>query len=118
MTSHTLDAEGLEAALEGYVLRLPFGLRDGAKGADALKVALGDAIRAYLDRASTSHEGLAKALEPTDEDFRLVRNIKWASADRDNMEFSTKVSCYQREALERVVALAAYRHNETWEKVE
>lgn len=42
------------------------------------------------------------------EDIRLVKNIKWESIDRDNMEFSARVSCYQREAIDRLL-----RHVET-----
>lgn len=37
------------------------------------------------------------------EDIRLVENIRWKSDDRDNMEFLARASCYQREALNRLL---------------
>lgn len=37
------------------------------------------------------------------EDLRLVRNIKFKSADKDNMEFTALVSTYQVDALKRLV---------------
>lgn len=40
-----------------------------------------------------------------DEDLRLVRNIDWKSTDKDNMEYITRVSVYQRDALDRLLKL-------------
>lgn len=37
------------------------------------------------------------------EDVRLVKNIHWKSDDKDNMEFIARASCYQREALDRLM---------------
>lgn len=43
---------------------------------------------------------------PTEEAFRLVNNIDWKSVDKDNMEFETRVTCFQKDALEAVIAFA------------
>lgn len=37
----------------------------------------------------------------------LLSAIKWQSADNDNMEFTAKISCYQRDALRDVLAALA-----------
>jgi hypothetical protein len=37
------------------------------------------------------------------EDIRLVRNIDFLSIDKDNMEFQAIATCYQLEALNRIV---------------
>lgn len=37
------------------------------------------------------------------EDIRLVSNIRWKSDDKDNMEFITRASCFQTEALARLL---------------
>ena len=37
------------------------------------------------------------------EDLRLVNNIDWLSIDKDNMEFSAIASCYQIDALRRLL---------------
>jgi hypothetical protein len=38
------------------------------------------------------------------EDLRLVRAIRWKSVEKDNMEFEARITCYQREAIERIAA--------------
>jgi hypothetical protein len=43
---------------------------------------------------------------PTPEAFRLIREIKWKSADKDNMEFETKITYCQKEALDALIAYA------------
>lgn len=54
-------------------------------------------------RASPRSDAGQEAVALTAEQIRIVKNIKWASADRDNMEFTTRVSCYQRDALDILV---------------
>jgi hypothetical protein len=34
------------------------------------------------------------------ESIRLVRNIRWKSIDKDNMEFEGQVSVFQKDAIE------------------
>ena len=38
-----------------------------------------------------------------EQDLVLIEAIKWKSVDRDNMEFEARVSCYQRDAIMRLV---------------
>ena len=37
------------------------------------------------------------------EDLRLVKNIDFLSTDKDNMEFQAYATCYQVEALSRLI---------------
>jgi hypothetical protein len=48
-------------------------------------------------------KNLSARLDIRQEDLRLVRNISWKSDDKDNMEFITRVSTYQVEALARIL---------------
>lgn len=41
---------------------------------------------------------------PTDEAINLVSEIKWESDDKDNMVFKTRITCYQKEALEAFIS--------------
>lgn len=40
-----------------------------------------------------------------EEGVRLIKNIKWKSVDKDNMEFEARVSCFQKEAITKLVNL-------------
>lgn len=40
------------------------------------------------------------------DDIRLVTNIKWLSAEKDNMEFTTKISTFQLDAFRRLIEYA------------
>lgn len=51
-----LEAAGIDAALAAYADRLPFGLRDSAKGAEALRAAIADAVTAYLSASKAVPE--------------------------------------------------------------
>jgi len=37
------------------------------------------------------------------EDIRLLNAIRWKSIEKDNMEFETRVTCFQVEALKRIL---------------
>lgn len=37
------------------------------------------------------------------QDVQLLKGIKWKSVDKDNMEFASTVSCYQLDALRRLI---------------
>lgn len=39
----------------------------------------------------------------TEEELRILENIKWKSVDKDNMEFETRVSTYQVDALNKLI---------------
>lgn len=43
---------------------------------------------------------------PTEEAFRLVREIKWKSVEKDNMEFEARITCFQKEALQAIIDYA------------
>lgn len=47
---------------------------------------------------------------PTGEAIRLVDGLvkQFKSADKDNMEFSVTATCYQKEALEAVLAFVCH----------
>jgi hypothetical protein len=44
-------------------------------------------------------------------DIRLLESIRWKSIDRDNMEFEARATCYQRDALHRILAMTEAREN-------
>lgn len=48
----------------------------------------------------------------TSEDIRLIQNIRWLSVDRDNMEFTALASCYQVDAIKKLLRLAALQVSE------
>jgi hypothetical protein len=37
------------------------------------------------------------------EDIQLIENIKWKSVDKDNMEYEARISCYQLDAINRLI---------------
>ena len=39
------------------------------------------------------------------EEMRLIENINWKSIDKDNMEFQGTISCYQKDALTKMILL-------------
>ncbi len=41
----------------------------------------------------------------TIEEMRLIKNIVWKSVDKDNMEFFSKISCYQLDALNKLLSM-------------
>jgi hypothetical protein len=43
------------------------------------------------------------------EDIRLVRNIDFTSTDKDNMEFQAYATCFQLEALSRLVDMVEFK---------
>jgi hypothetical protein len=43
------------------------------------------------------------------EDIRLIRNIDFTSTDKDNMEFQAYATCFQVEALSRLVDMVEFK---------
>ena len=39
-----------------------------------------------------------------EERLRLVSKIMWKSVDKDNMEFEARISCFQKDALDEMIA--------------
>jgi hypothetical protein len=48
---------------------------------------------------------------PLEQDIRLVAALKFVNIDKDNMEFRVTFTCFQREALQRVIE-AAGKYND------
>jgi len=42
-----------------------------------------------------------------------LRGIKWKSADRDNMEFAARITCYQKDAIDAALAISETPGGET-----
>lgn len=45
------------------------------------------------------------------EAIRLIREIKWRSIDKDNMEFAGTINCYQMDAITALVRAAEALNN-------
>jgi hypothetical protein len=75
------------------------------KAADALEAlqAERDAWKGRSDEAqgwSLSHLARAEAAEARVEALeKALTGISWKSADRDNMEFTARITCYQMDAI-------------------
>ena len=65
-----------------------------------------EAIKRLQDQLLHPPIAAAPALPVRPEDLRLLRSLLWRSNDKDNMEYDCRASCYQVDALNRILDAA------------